>query len=182
MSDPSDVLTVETLGVEITTDPGDQTAMHAWSGLTELLADWLMSAPDDGYVIIDLAWPDDRLIDAAPYVQFAVHGHHVRSEAASNNVLDPLFRLGPRRIADLKQLGWRTPTPTMGEGSTNFHRDDVLPDDAGSLARRLVATLRDVYGVPEPCFLLVCGFDDEVTWSESDLLLGLKVVRPRHAG
>lgn len=156
--------------------------MRAWGVLTELLEVWLVSAHDDGYVIIDLAWPDDRLTHAAPYVQFAVHGHRICSEAVSNNFLDPLFWLEPRRIADLLELGWRAPTPTMGEGSTNFHRVDELPACAGPVARRLVASLRDVYGVPEPSFLVVCGFDDDATWSETDLLFGLKVVRPRHAG
>ncbi|HET7689096.1 MAG TPA: hypothetical protein VFK41_01850 [Nocardioidaceae bacterium] len=173
-------MVIEMGEVEITTGSGVQPTDLAWRVFAELLVDWLLSAPDEGYVIMDLAWPDDPLAGTAPYAQLAIHGHRVRSEAVSNHFLDPLFWLDAGRIAELDRLGWRAPTATMRQGSTNFHRNDRLPEDAGPLARRLVATLRNVYGVPEPCFLEVCGFDGDDAWSEAELLLGMHVVRPRH--
>jgi hypothetical protein len=61
------------------------------------------------------------------------------------------------------------------DGSTNFFVDLDLPDDADQLADRLVATLRDVFGVPHPTFLTVKGFGSAGRLHSEDLPFGLTV-------
>jgi hypothetical protein len=150
---------------------------QAWTALRGALMTWLADVPADGHVIIELPWPDKDIAGAAPYVQLAIHGYSVRSEAVSNSFLDPRFRLDDTRADALLELGWQQPAASMSEGTTNYWNDEQLPEDGGAVAERLVATLRDIYGVPEPTFLVTSGFADTGPYDETDLPFGLPVVQ-----
>ena len=161
----------------MTTEPLERQVEGAWSELADRLTDWLTDVPPDGHVIIELAWPDDDgESGAAPYVQVAIDGLAVRSEAVSNDYLAPRFRLDDPRAEALLDIGWDEPDEP--DVCQNYWRADQLPDDAGLVAEALVGALRDVYGVPDPSFLEVSGFDDEAPWTADDLPLGLTVRRP----
>lgn len=151
---------------------------QAWDDLEEALSEWLADIPADGCVVIELPWPDGQ--GAGPYVQLAVDGFDVHAEAVSNNYLDKRFLLNPARIAALVRLGWSMPRPTEGdeERPLNHFADDELPDAAARVAGRLVSTLRDVYGVPHPSFLVVRGFDAEGPLDQDDLPFGLRIAAP----
>ena len=146
------------------------------------LEEWLAGEPADRYVLLELAWPEDELAHAAPYVQLTVADGVVRSEAVSNHHLDPRFRLDAGRVKALAELGWEAPGSPGGpdgpDGSRNHWRDDELPEDAGTLARLLVGTLRDVYGVPAPCFLQASGFDEHGPLVADELPFGLRTSTP----
>jgi hypothetical protein len=153
---------------------------QAWRVLQGLLGEWLAGEPAEQSVIVALPWPEGDLEHAAPYVQMAVLGDGtVRSEAVSNDYLDPRFRLDGMRIDALRGLGWVRGEDDGDSGrSRNFWRHDDLPEDADVLAETLVATLRDVYGVPAPCFLEASGFSEAGPLEEGDLPFGLPVVGP----
>jgi hypothetical protein len=148
---------------------------RGWRHLRENLHAWLAAEPAASHVIIEIPWPDDEIDGAAPYVQLAVGDGEVRTEAVSNAFLDPRFRLDAHREARLAVLGWAHPTATMDEGTTNFWRDDDLPAQADTVADRLVDTLRDVYGVPDPTFLVVGGFTGAGPLDQDDLPQGLRL-------
>jgi len=161
----------------MTTESLERQVEGAWSELEHRLADWLTDVPPDGHVIIELDWPDDEgESGAAPYVQIAIDGLAVRSEAVSNDYLAGRFQLDDPRVEALLDIGWDEPDEP--DVCQNYWRADQLPDDAGLVAEALVGALRDVYGVPDPSFLEVSGFDDDAPWTEDDLPLGLTVRRP----
>lgn len=152
---------------------------QAWAVLQGMLGEWLTGETVEQSVIIALPWPDGDLEHAAPYVQMAVLGDGtVRSEAVSNGYLDPRFRLDEARIDALGELGWIAAEDPDSGGCRNFWRHDDLPEDAEVVAQTLVATLRDVYGVPAPSFLEVSGFSEAGPLDEDDLPFGLTVVCP----
>ena len=153
----------------------DETAQE-WAELQQRLQEWLASEPADQYVLLELAWPEDDLEHAAPYVQLTVEDGVVRTEAVSNHHLDPRFRLDEGRVHGLAQLGWEE--PDSPGGSRNHWRDYELPEDAGALAELMVATLRDVYGVPAPSFLEASGFDEHGRLDADELPFGLPTAEP----
>lgn len=112
---------------------------------------------------------------AAPYAQPTVDGLTVRSEAVSNRYLDPMFWLDHDRVGQLVTLGWQPPT---AEDTENFWRDDELPTDAGELAGLLVVTLREIYGLPAPSFLVTSGFGGSGPLEADKLPFGLTVAEP----
>lgn len=151
---------------------------QAWDDLELALQQWLADVPPDGCVVIELPWPEGE--GAGPYVQLAVDGYGVHAEAVSNNYLARCFLLNPARIAMLCRLGWSMPRARhdVAERPLNYVADDVLPDAAAQVATRLVATLRDVHGVPHPSFLVVRGFDAEGSLDPDDLPFGLRIAAP----
>lgn len=156
----------------------EQQTEQAWAELRDALATWLEEVPADGHIIIEMPWPDDDIAGAAPYVQLAIDGYDVLAEAVSNAYLDPRFRLDEHRAETLLELGWEEPADSTSEGTTNnYWRWEELPGDADALAERLVATLRDVYGVPDPTFLVASGFSEAGPHDEDDLPFGLRVAQ-----
>ena len=69
------------------------------------------------------------------------------AEAVSNDFLRPEFALTEQQIAQMQRLGWQL--PERGEG--NFCREwyTHLEADRLNVARFLLQTLTEVYGVPE---------------------------------
>ncbi len=158
-----------------TTEAWEQETEQSWVALEQRLATWLEWIPPDEAVVIEMPWPDGGLEGAAPYVQLTVDEVTVRSEAASNRYLDERFRLDGAREAALVDLGWIQPD---AEESDNFWREDEIPDGSADLAARLVSTLREVYGVPAPAFLVTRGFTDEGPLAAEELPFGLTISLP----
>lgn len=157
-----------------TTDAWEQQTERAWGALENRLGTWLEEVPPDETVLLELAWSEEDMDEAVPYVQLVVEGLNVRSEAVSNDYLDERFRLEDARVEQLMALGWHADP----EGSGNFWRDDEVPGDADALAGLLVATLRDVYGVPAPSFLEASGFGEDGPLEADQLPFGLMVAEP----
>lgn len=158
----------------MTTETWEQETEQAWGSLETRLTEWLADAPPNAKVVIGLPWPEDAIDGAAPYVQLAVEDGSVLAEAASNRFLDAQFRLEKARRKALKALGWSRPEDDL----PNYWYDTVLPDGADSVAGLLVETLRAVYGVPAPSFLVVSGFDDDGALTGDNLPFGLTVTTP----
>jgi hypothetical protein len=166
---------VSNKGVEMTTtDAWEQETEQAWEALESQLATWLQEVPLDETVLIELAWPEGDVEKVAPYVQLYIEGLTVRSEAASNYYLEPRFRLDETRVEQLRALGWGA----SREDCRNFWRQDEVPGDGYELAAILVATLRDIYGVPAPSFLVTSGFGESGPLSAEELPFGLTVTGP----
>ena len=155
-----------------TTDAWDQHSEQAWGALRSALRAWLVEVPPDETVRIALAWQQDEVQGAAPWVELCVEGVTVRSTAAGNDCLDPRFRLDDGRVGQLLGLGW-----SVADQGDHWRSDD-LPAGAGVLAAVLVATLRDVYGVPAPTFLVTSGDDGCGLLDPEDLPFGLQVAEP----
>lgn len=153
----------------------EQDTEQAWGELHDRLVTWLGDRPEDQTVVIELAWPDDQRNGAAPYVQLHIEdGAFVHAEAVSNRFLDKQFRLDKGRRRSLRALGWQRPT----EDVRNYWCAVEVPDDADALAGLLVQTLREVYGVVAPAFLVVSGFTDEGALPEGEPPLGLRPAAP----
>jgi hypothetical protein len=151
-----------------------------WAILESRLAAWLRDVPAGDTVVLEMPAPYDDLEGTSPYVQIAVEQDgFARGEAASNTYLDKRFALDDIRLGQLDAMGWSAPTCGVfdlpDDGSTNFFVDLGLPDDADQLADLLVATLRDVFGVPHPTFLTVKGFGSAGRLDSEDLPFGLTV-------
>jgi hypothetical protein len=84
------------------------------------------------------------------YVQVAGSkgGDRLYAEAVSNDFLRPEFALTEDQIAHMRRLGWQLPQP--GEEG-NFFREWQAASDGDRLgvARFLLQTLTEVYGVPD---------------------------------
>lgn len=156
-----------------TTDAFEQQTERAWGALESRLGTWLEEVPPDETVLIEMAWSEE-MDEAVPYVQLVVEGLTVRSEAVSNSYLDERFQLDVARVEQLVALGWHADPEDDG----NFWREDEVPDDADALAGLLVATLRDVYGVPAPSFLEASGHGEDGPLEVDDLPFGLMVAEP----
>jgi len=78
----------------------------------------------------------------------------VHGDAVSNNSLNATFALGVERCASLEALGWNAPGDGPDEEDDNYWVLHELPEDADFVAEQIVTTLRAVYGVPAPSFLV----------------------------
>lgn len=141
----------------------------AWAALQTQLANWLDTCPGNNTVVVELEWPEEDGV--APYVQFTVQDdYELHAEAVSNHYLAETFHLDDKRLRALRRLGWGAPDEEAG----NFSVDAELPEEAAETASLLVATLRDVYGVPAPAFLAVYGFGDDPIWDDEEQPFGLQ--------
>lgn len=88
------------------------------------------------------------------YVQFARVGspeggeQGLRAEAVANEHLAPASTLTAGQVRRLGRLGWQR--PTAADKGRNHTRTWPLPAPYADVARLAVATLREVYGIPEP--------------------------------
>ncbi len=155
----------------MTTEMWERETERAWVDLRNGLTRWLAEVPPDETVRIALGWAEDETTEGgAPWVEVCVRGSSVCSTVAGNSDLDPRFHLDDRRGGQLLDLGWSL----EDEGGELWRVDDV-PASAGVLASVLVATLRDVCGVPAPSFLVTSGYDDDGPLDAGDLPFGLRV-------
>ncbi len=170
----------------MTSEIFDRETDRAWGELEALLAEYLETTPAGRTLLIEMPSPLEDLDGASPYVQLTIEEDgFTRAEASSNNYLDPRFALTPERIAQVETMGWQPPTHSPhdepDEGSANYWYDAALPADAARLSALLVGTIRDVFGVPHPSFLVASGFGDEGWLEADDLPLGLDVPQPDDA-
>lgn len=160
----------------MSTDTFEQQTTQAWDDLRDRLAQWLGDPPDEETVVIELPWPDDGGGGTAPYVQVLVEdGALVHAEAVSNRFLARQFRLDKPRRRALRALGWQRPSGDVD----NYWWGADLPGCAEDVADLLVATLREVYGVPAPAFLVVGGFAPNGPLAREVRPFGLAKVQPQ---
>ncbi len=144
----------------------DRSSARAWSRFQASLADHLVGMGDDDTLLIEVEVADDDLDGAAPYVQFAGFGEGtmLRGEVSGNAWLDEKYELGGDQCDRLAHLGWCPPTAgpaeDAGEGSANFFLDVELTE-GDRLAVMTVRALREVFGVPDPAFLIAEDLVDE---------------------
>lgn len=123
---------------------------------------WAAFADDVGrrLVVLDegdtVAWELPSACPVPPSVLAVRDGGRLRAEVSSNSSLPPAARLTAGQVRLLGSLGWQHPTRGADEppdvGSANFV-DDVPIEDGPLLAARLVATMREVFGVVHPAFV-----------------------------
>ncbi len=94
-------------------------------------------------------------------VQFQQFPTVLHAEAASNEFLPPDQQMTPDAEQTLRRLGWNEPTPP---GYLNWWYETPWPlaTAAGkAVARLLVTTLREVYGVASPLELSYQAFNTD---------------------
>jgi hypothetical protein len=126
-----------------------------WNDLARRLAAELVRLPVDAYVIVQGP-------GGFPYVQAMRFPNGLTGEAVSDAFLSEPQRLDLARIQRMISLGWREPGEQPGgQRRVNWWHDLVIPADLGQatreqlaecdhLAVRMIAALRDVYGVRSP--------------------------------
>ncbi|MDQ3476261.1 MAG: YbjN domain-containing protein, partial [Actinomycetota bacterium] len=101
-----------------------------------------------------------------PYLQFGAFGDDlVRGEVSSNHVLDERHQLSDAQGQALLELGWAAPPSDVGNlggnESANFWID-AQASELAELAGTSVATIRDLFGIPHPSFLIASGPNGEL--------------------
>jgi hypothetical protein len=94
-------------------------------------------------------------------VQFQQFPTVLHAEAASNEFLPPDQALTPDAEQKLRRLGWNEPTPP---GYCNWWYETPWPltsTASKAIAQLLLATLREVYGVPGPRQLTYQAFNTD---------------------
>ena len=118
-----------------------------WESLERRLADVLEGAQRGSTVIVSTS-PESDVPEA--YVQFAVGDGTIYVEAKSNVYLQEWEQLDHTQEDTLRDLGWDEP------GRTGNWSAELCGPDAADLAAGLaVATVRRVYGEPDPARLSV---------------------------
>ncbi|WP_139981502.1 T3SS (YopN, CesT) and YbjN peptide-binding chaperone 1 [Nocardioides litoris] len=106
----------------------------------------------------------DGPVGAAPYVQvLALDEGVLRLEAVGDAYLDDHLVLTAEQEDLLLGLDWDEPT----DDDLNFHGFAAV-DEADRAAALLVATMREVWGVPHPAFLEARGLDDDLETDDAD--------------
>jgi len=137
--------------------------LRPWAALARALASALATLEDEQRLTL-------RPRQTAAFVRAtARRAGGLRIEAASNNSLAEPEWLDRRGIRRMKQLGWLLPTHPPGKGvltdrqrkgSTEFFLDLGEDVDCAAVAEMLIATLREVYGIPSPGRLVYTASDD----------------------
>lgn len=134
-----------------------------WPAFEAALASVLAILDEDQYLIL-------AVMEHGAFVQFRADGPNgLRIETATNALLQPADRLRADRIARLRALGYRAPTQSLPIGggmlpwdeSCNEHQDFPAPVDTAAVARVAVATLTEVWHVPDPRALVHEAFTYE---------------------
>lgn len=133
----------------------------AWVGFRGRLADHIATMDDDDVTLVVFggAVDDDAGDDqgSPPYVQLCAFGDDlVQVEAASNHYLADACRLSGEDEATLVSLGWEEPDEQDGWENYNAAFERRCADEVAVL---LIDTLRTVYAVPHPAFLLAGGLE-----------------------
>ncbi|MDO9456593.1 hypothetical protein [Nocardioides sp.] len=124
----------------------------AWTAFRVRLADHVAAMVDDDVLVVDYAdavAADDGDARASPHVRLCAYdGEWVHLEAS--------VALDGEQEGQLVALGWQEPVDEAGW--TIFH-DDAERREADRVAVLLVRTLREVYAVPHPVFLVADGLE-----------------------
>ncbi|WP_157109661.1 T3SS (YopN, CesT) and YbjN peptide-binding chaperone 1 [Rhodococcus sp. WMMA185] len=135
----------------------DEAIDQSWIMFQRKLADHLSAMQNDDTLILE--WIEESTVDGfTPYVQFLIWGdEYVRAEVPSNAYLAPRYALAPETQQRLVELGWDRPTRLVDdepdEGSPAFFVDKERRW-ADQLAAMTVTTLREIWNVPHPSFIL----------------------------
>ncbi len=128
----------------------DRSTRQAWAGFQIRLAEVISMMDDSADLTIGTATVNDHV---GPFVTFSAISHDtIRSEAASNAVLDEDFQLTASQLDQMEQLGWQPPTAEGDRATANFWVEEPQ-ENFDRLSELAVAALRDVYGVQHPVFL-----------------------------
>ncbi len=133
----------------------------AWVGFRGRLADHIATMDDDDVLLVGFsgAVDDDEGEGqgSAPYLQLCAFGDDlVQVEAASNHHLADVCRLSVDDEETLVSLGWEEPSEEDGWENFNATYERRCADEVAVL---LLATLRTVYAVPHPAFLVADGLE-----------------------
>lgn len=126
----------------------DETLEAAWGRFEANLVARLESLGDAVFVL-EVECEDPA--GGAPYGQFAGSGDVLRGKASSNRFLAPGNKLSRRDHQALRALGWAA--PGRGVHTSNW-RVELGVDLAELLAGMAVSTLRQVFGVISPEFMV----------------------------
>lgn len=141
----------------------DKRLAIAWIQLGGRLTSALTGLTPYETLVIELpsAFDETELTGATPYLQFMAYGEDlVRGELSSNHVLDVRHQLSDAQGQALLELGWAAPTPDpahLDDGETPNFSIDAQASELAELAGTAVATIRDVFGIPHPSFLIAAG-------------------------
>lgn len=137
---------------------------EAWRELRRRLAEAVLGLEEGGCLVLE-AQAGVLEDGPAPFVQVIDRdGELLRVEAVSDPHLDTAHRVGPRGAERLERLGWQAPNLLPDETDEEVVEEesahwwlDADPGDpvaAQHVAWLLVATLRAVFGVRHPAFLV----------------------------
>lgn len=141
----------------------DKRLAIAWIQLGGRLTSALTGLLSGETLIIELpsAFDESELSGATPYLQFASYDNDlVRGEVSSNHVLDQRHQLSDAQGQSLLELGWAAPpsdADNLGDNESANFWIDAAAADLAELAGTSVATIRDVFGIPHPSFLIASG-------------------------
>ncbi|MDN5563074.1 hypothetical protein EDD41_3237 [Luteococcus japonicus] len=135
----------------------DASTAQAWKLFGERLAEVVSMIEDGASLRVDTVAPDTQ---TAPFVCFTCGQRASREEqpvvlveASSNAVLGDGHQLTTAQLDQLEALGWQPPTTDQPHPTANFWAEEIQ-DDSDRLAELAVDTLRDVFGVQHPVFLV----------------------------
>ena len=146
----------------------DKRLAIAWIQLGGRLTSALTGLTPAETLVIELPSPYDEaeLTGATPYLQFFSYGDDlVRGEVSSNHILDERHHLSGAQERALLELGWAAPPSDVGNLGDNESANfwiDAPAIDLAELAGTSVATIRDVFGIPHPSFLIAAGPNGEL--------------------
>jgi len=164
---PDDSTSAERGGRVIRNEPPeydlDKRLAIAWIQLGGRLTSALTGLTPYETLVIELpsAFDGTELTGSTPYLQFMAYGEDlVRGELSGNHVLDVRHRLSDVQGQALLELGWAAPAPdpsNLEDGESPNFSIDAAPGELAELAGTAVATIRDVFGIPHPSFLIAAG-------------------------
>ncbi|MDO4784984.1 MAG: hypothetical protein Q3997_07875, partial [Propionibacteriaceae bacterium] len=129
----------------------DRSTQQAWDGFVERLDEVLSMMDDESDLTISTLSSD---LEPVPAIRFTgLPGPKVLAEALGSATVTQRPALSPTQREALADLGWRSPDPA-GEHPAREFWQLVESDHTGALASSCVASLRTVYGVEHPVFLV----------------------------
>jgi len=146
----------------------DKRLAISWIQLGGRLTSALTGLVPGETLIVELpsAFDEAQLSGATPYLQFAAYGDDlVRGEVSSNHVLDERHQLSDAQGQALLELGWAAPPSDIANLEDNESANFWIDAPAGELAELAgtsVSTIRDLFGIPHPSFLIASGPNGEL--------------------
>ena len=128
----------------------DESTRLAWDDFAERLGEVLSMMDDESSLAITAMAGS---VEQAPTVGFVgLPGPRLLATASSNPSLGERYQLGAEQLALMEELGWTAPT-AVGERPSPDFTMTATSDDSFELARLVVSTFRNAYGVEHPVFL-----------------------------
>ncbi|TDC64153.1 hypothetical protein E1258_08870 [Micromonospora sp. KC207] len=133
---------------------------EAWREFARALAERLRELPAGSHVELTLDPTASGTGDAVYSISVDLGDDgRLSARAVGNATLPQGYRLDRAAVADMVALGWSPPGVVEGSGEHFGLTGDTA--EATRLAALLSRTLRDVYGVPHPAFLVYLVHDAE---------------------